>query len=85
MVITAGVTKYNFAKFILADGLAAIVSGGIFMAVGWWLGAKLTDANIEHFKNYFIVGAILLAIGMTAYIMWRRSAHAHALPPDVQV
>lgn len=83
MVVTAGVTKFHFGKFILADGLAAIFSGGIFMLVGWWLGDKLTDANVEHFKNYFIGGAIVLAIGFIAYVIWKRRSHSLKPVPDV--
>src|SRR5689334_12695210 len=34
MVIAAGAIRFNFLKFIIADGLAAIVSGGLFVFLG---------------------------------------------------
>ncbi len=40
MVVAAGAIKYNLVKFIIADGLAAIVSGGLFLAFGYWLGSQ---------------------------------------------
>ena len=34
MVVAAGAMRFNFIKFVIADGLAALVSGGLFV----WLG-----------------------------------------------
>ena len=34
MVVAAGTIRYNFVKFIIADGLGAIVSGGSFLMLG---------------------------------------------------
>ncbi|HMC67434.1 MAG TPA: DedA family protein, partial [Gemmataceae bacterium] len=41
MVVAAGAIRFNFIKFVVADGLAAVVSGGMFMALGYWAGTKL--------------------------------------------
>jgi len=38
MVVTAGTSRFKFIKFIIADGLAAVVSGGMFMFLGYWGG-----------------------------------------------
>jgi len=84
MVITAGATKYNFTKFIIADGFAAMVSGGIFMVLGWWVGDHINDATIHRFKEWFIGGAILLAVAVVLYFVWKRRSHPAKLP-DVQV
>lgn len=75
MVITAGTTKYNFIKFIVADSLAAIVSGGLFMLLGHWVGQALNDKTIEEFKHWFTAGAIVLACLLVAYVIWRRRSH----------
>ena len=40
MVVAAGAIRYNFTKFIITDGLAAVVSGGFFIFVGHWLGSQ---------------------------------------------
>jgi membrane protein DedA with SNARE-associated domain len=72
MVITAGTIKYSFAKFIIADGLAAILSGGLFMLLGHWIGKSLNDQLIREFKHWFIAGAAVLAVGVVAWIVWRK-------------
>ncbi len=75
MVITAGTIRFNFIKFVIADGIAAIVSGGLFMLLGHWVGKSLNDKTIQEFKHWFIAGAIVLACGLLAYIIWRRRSH----------
>src|SRR5439155_23278469 len=39
MVVAAGAIRFNFVKFLIADGMAAIVSGGLFIWLGHWLGS----------------------------------------------
>ena len=72
MVIAAGVVRFNFIKFVVADGIAALISGGMFMVFGWWVGQKLTKEVIHEFKEWFIVGAIVLAAGFILWIVWKR-------------
>src|SRR3990170_6093443 len=38
MVVAAGTIRFNFVKFVIADGIAAIISGGLFVALGYWAG-----------------------------------------------
>ena len=49
MVITAGTIKFTFSHFIIADGVAAILSGGLFMAVGY--GARKKFGNLEQIET----------------------------------
>ena len=72
MVIAAGVVRFNFIKFVIADGLAALVSGGLFMLFGWWVGQKLTKELVHEFKELFIAGAAVLALGFVLWIVWKR-------------
>ena len=81
MVVAAGITRFNFAKFIIADGLAAVVSGGLFMVVGHYLGESLNDAMIHKFKNYFAIGAVVLALMVALYIVWRHRSNPPAVKP----
>ncbi len=75
MVITAGTIRFNFLVFVIADSIAAIFSGGIFMLLGFWLHEKLTTANVEKYKHYFVAGAIVLAAAFIIYIVWRVRRH----------
>jgi membrane protein DedA with SNARE-associated domain len=75
MVITAGTIRYSFIKFLLADGLAAIVSGGIFMFLGHWVGKNINDQVIEEFKHWFVIGGIVIACFFMAYLVWHHKKH----------
>ena len=76
MVIAAGAIRFNFIKFIIADGLAAVVSGGLFVWLGYLAGkhfGSVSDvrARIKHYEHYVVIGLILLAIAAAAYFVWR--------------
>jgi|SRR5450432_2012405 len=72
MVVAAGAIRFNFIKFIIADGLAAIISGGFFVAVGYWLGSRLDENRIKEFKHWFIFGASVLVCALVGWILWKR-------------
>ena len=63
MVVAAGTIRFKFWRFLIADGLAALVSGGLFIWLGTWLGNRLKEhmADINRYKAYVFVGAILIA------------------------
>ena len=82
MVVTAGISRFNFWKFLIADGLAAVVSGGLFMLLGHWLGDKLTDEVFHKFSHWFLLGAITLVVLLVAYIVWKRRTHKDPLVPN---
>ena len=64
MVVAAGAIRFKFWRFLVADGLAALVSGGLFIALGTWLGDKLKEhmAEINRYKAYVFVGAITIVV-----------------------
>jgi membrane protein DedA with SNARE-associated domain len=73
MVVAAGTIRYSFIPFIIADALAAIVSGGLFMSLGYWAGTKLGDLEalrdkIEHYERYVLGGLVLLIL---AFAIWK--------------
>jgi membrane protein DedA with SNARE-associated domain len=72
MVAAAGAARFNFWKFIITDGLAALVSGGFFISVGYWLGSRLDAKHINEFKDYFLLGVLVLLLGVLAWIFLRR-------------
>jgi membrane protein DedA with SNARE-associated domain len=78
MVIAAGAIRFNFIKFVIADGLAAIVSGGLFIWLGYLAGrtfGSVADVRqrIKHYEHYVTVGAIVVGCLLAAYFLWRRA------------
>jgi membrane protein DedA with SNARE-associated domain len=71
MVVAAGAVRYSLVKFLIADGLAAVVSGGFFMFVGHWAGASLNEKTIKKFKYWFLSCAVVVACLGLAWILWR--------------
>jgi membrane protein DedA with SNARE-associated domain len=81
MVVAAGTIRFNFIKFVIADGLAALVSGGMFIALGWWGGKKVGDpkeffeTTIQPYKHWFGLGVIVIVAVVVLYLWWRRKRH----------
>jgi len=80
MVIGAGVVRFNFIKFVIADGIAALFSGGLFVWLGYLAGKKLGSLDdmrhkIQHYEHYVVMGLVAAAILFGLYIWWRRKRH----------
>ena len=76
MVVTAGTIRFNFIKFIIADGLAAIVSGGLFIALGYYCGIKMGDPHqlmlkIDHYKTLVTLGVLTVLIVWIGWLWWQ--------------
>ena len=72
MVIAAGATRFSFVKFVIADGLAALVSGGAFIWLGYWVGvhfgtleqlqkARKQLAGVEH---WIVLGLVIVVLAL---------------------
>ncbi len=79
MVIAAGTIRFSFIKFFIADGLAAVVSGGLFIWLGTQFGAPENRHWIQHkIKEYSTVifwGLVIFVVLFIAYKWWRRKGH----------
>jgi len=74
MVVVAGTTRFTFWKFLLADGIAALFSGGLFVFLGYQFGKNM-DALREHVekaKTWTLVIVLVLAAGIGIWIYFRR-------------
>jgi membrane protein DedA with SNARE-associated domain len=78
MVIAAGATRYNFIKFVIADGLAALISGGMFIAIGYWAGKKFGNKKISEirtmikpYEHWVLLGIVVAAALFIIYVWWR--------------
>ncbi len=71
MVVTAGTIQFNRVKFVIADGIAAIVSGGLFMLLGFYLGKNLPAlmAKVEHGKTWFLIGGLIVAVALGVWFV----------------
>lgn len=83
MVVAAGAIRYNLLRFIIADGLAALVSGGLFVLLGHWVGKNLGSIEqlvavrhrVSGIEHWVILAAVLVGAGLLAYFWWRRRTH----------
>jgi len=85
MVVAAGATRFNFWKFVITDGIAALVSGGLFVALGYWLGnnMELLKSQADELKDWMIIGAVLAGIIATVWF-WRRYKRKKLLPELIE-
>lgn len=74
MVVAAGATRYSFWKFFITDGIAALISGGLFVAIGYWLGHTLKDRidTVDDVKKWVLIGLLAAAMLVGGWLIWRR-------------
>jgi membrane protein DedA with SNARE-associated domain len=85
MVVAAGAIRYNFAKFFIVDGLAAIVSGGLFLFIGHWLGSELHERmrSIRH-SEHVVTIAVAVIVLIAVFVTWYWQDHRKAKKPVEQ-
>jgi membrane protein DedA with SNARE-associated domain len=87
MVITAGTSRYKLHKFLIADGLAAIVSGGMFMYLGY-CGGEYGPAmahRVRNFRHAMWTTAGVLAIVLIVFFFWRDRRRSSRLKPELRI
>jgi membrane protein DedA with SNARE-associated domain len=74
MVVVAGTIRFTFWKFLLADGLAALVSGGLFLMLGYWFGSneRLLRMYEHEGKKWLMVACAVAAVGLGVWIYLHR-------------
>lgn len=80
MVVAAGTIRYNFVKFVIADGLAALISGGLWIWLGWWIGRKVGSVGelrdkIKPYSHWALVVTLGLIFVLVLYMIWRYRKH----------
>lgn len=67
--VIAGSLRISFVAFLVADAIAALVSVGIMVSLGYFLGTKLTPENLDHVAHHaqYYLG---LAVILLAAIYW---------------
>jgi membrane protein DedA with SNARE-associated domain len=79
MVVAAGTIRYNVFLFLIADGIGAIISGGLFMVLGYWAGLKVGDLEelskkVQHYERWVVIGVIAVVVLTFAYRRIRKKA-----------
>jgi membrane protein DedA with SNARE-associated domain len=87
MVVAAGATRFNFVKFVIADGIAAVFSGGLFVWLGWLAGRKLGSIDEMRQKikgvEHWVFGGIGLVVVAFVLWLWLRKKHDKPKLSDV--
>ncbi len=75
MVVAAGATRYNFWRFVVVDGIAALISGGLFLLLGYWLGHHLKELlhEVDVIKKWVLLGTGIVAIVVIGWLVFRRT------------
>ena len=83
--LTTGALKVPFLEFLLADGIAALVSVTIVVSLGYYLGGQLTPEVISHFIQQAHVYVSVFLIFLVLYYMarWRRKNREQAAAAEV--
>ena len=79
MVAVAGTIRFTFWKFLIADGLAAVVSGGAFLALGYLFGRnmEMLRAKVEKAKGWALLIVLVAAAAVGAWLVIRSRRGAH--------
>jgi membrane protein DedA with SNARE-associated domain len=74
MVVAAGTIRFSFWKFVIADGLAALLSGGLFVWLGMKFGQNLKpiEEQIHRYGTWVFLGLVGLLLMWAAYYYWRK-------------
>ena len=77
MVVAAGITRYKFYKFVIADGFAALISGGLFLYLGMLVGkhaGSLEDMgrHIHRTEHRVIALALCAAVVISVWVWYRK-------------
>lgn len=71
----------RYSKFVLLDGLAALVSVPVWIVIGYglghWFGSEIAQMllKMKQFKNGFtiLVVSIILVFGIRAYVKYQKA------------
>jgi len=77
---TVGHSRLPYWEFLLFDGLAALVSAPLWVALGFWFGEDVHKAAREaaRFGNYLLIGIAVVAVAFLVRWLQRRSAARNA-------
>jgi membrane protein DedA with SNARE-associated domain len=71
---TAGSVRMKYRRFVLFDGLAALVSAPVFVWLGYRFGGELEVLidNVRRGQTRVVVGLFTLVVSYVGYLLWKR-------------
>lgn len=74
LFLTAGSMRLPLPRFLMADGIGAVVGNSLFFFLGFWLGDSIKTLihEAERFRPILIVVAVGLVV---AYLLWHFLHH----------
>jgi membrane protein DedA with SNARE-associated domain len=86
IVVTAGTMRFPYGKLLAADGLAAIISGGAFMGLGFFAGRHAGESRdlIDKYRIYISLTALVAAL-LLMLVLWMRSRRRAAEAAEAAV
>ena len=88
---TVGHSRFAYWKFLLYDGLAAMVSAPLWVCLGFWFGDDIgrAAAAASRFSHFLLAGVLLLVALIAGRWWWgrrraarQRAARGGEAPPD---
>jgi membrane protein DedA with SNARE-associated domain len=64
LFLTAGSMRLSLVRFIIADGLGAMLGASLFFMLGFGLGASFKDIIVEWEQKIIAYGSVLLLIAL---------------------
>jgi membrane protein DedA with SNARE-associated domain len=79
MVVAAGTMRFTYLKMLAADGVAALISGGAFMILGYWAGRHAGKPRdlVDKYRELFTPFALVTAIVLIIWLYWRSRRRAY--------
>jgi membrane protein DedA with SNARE-associated domain len=78
---TVGHSRLPYWEFVLFDGLAALVSAPLWVALGFWFGDDIERAAREASRfGHVLLGGVLAVVAILAFRLWRRRRAAVSAP-----
>ena len=76
----SGASHVPLWKFLVADAVSAAITVPIVVTLGFYFGEHLDDVRrVIHQVQWILAGAV--ALGLVAWLVWRRRRKAGATPP----
>lgn len=75
LFLTAGSMRLPLPRFLLADGIGAVVGNSLFFFLGFWLGDSIKSL-VEHAEQKLKPILIVVGVGLiVAYLLWHFLRH----------